>query len=205
MEYFVSYYDYYQPEAYVPGQDLYIEKDSDVNDDIDKLRHSATSALAERNDVIIVSSVSCIYGLGSPVDYENMVISLRPGMIKDRDEIIRKLVNIQYTRNDMDFHRGTFRVKGDVLEIFPASASDYALRVEFYGDEIDRISEINPITGKAGISRNHASVYPASHYVTAPEKMQRALQTIQAELNERVDYYNRKGMLVEAQRIFAAH
>lgn len=201
VEYFVSYYDYYQPEAYVPGQDLYIEKDSDVNDDIDKLRHSATSALAERNDVIIVSSVSCIYGLGSPVDYENMVISLRPGMIKDRDEIIRKLVNIQYTRNDMDFHRGTFRVKGDVLEIFPASASDYALRVEFYGDEIDRISEINPITGKAGISRNHASVYPASHYVTAPEKMQRALQTIQAELNERVDYYNRKGMLVEAQRI----
>lgn len=201
VEYFVSYYDYYQPEAYVPGQDLYIEKDSDINDDIDKLRHSATSALAERNDVIIVSSVSCIYGLGSPVDYENMVISLRPGMIKDRDDIIRKLVSIQYTRNDIDFHRGTFRVRGDVLEIFPASASDYALRVEFYGDEIDRISEINPITGKAGIARNHVGIYPASHYVTAPEKMQRALQTIQAELNERVDYYNRKGMLVEAQRI----
>ncbi len=201
VEYFVSYYDYYQPEAYVPGQDLYIEKDSDINDDIDKLRHSATSALAERNDVIIVSSVSCIYGLGSPVDYENMVISLRPGMIKDRDDIIRKLVSIQYTRNDIDFHRGTFRVRGDVLEIFPASASDYALRVEFYGDEIDRISEINPITEKAGIARNHVGIYPASHYVTAPEKMQRALQTIQAELNERVDYYNRKGMLVEAQRI----
>lgn len=201
VEFFVSYYDYYQPEAYVPGSDLYIEKDSAINDDIDKLRHSATSALAERDDVIIVASVSCIYGLGSPVDYENMVLSLRPGMIKDRDEIIRKLVDIQYTRNDMDFHRGTFRVKGDILEIFPAASSDYAIRVELFGDEIERISEINPITGKSTISRNHVSIYPASHYVTSPEKLNHALQTIQAELDERIKYFNEKGMLVEAQRI----
>lgn len=201
VEYFVSYYDYYQPEAYVPGQDLYIEKDSDVNDDIDKLRHSATSALAERDDVIIVASVSCIYGLGSPVDYENMVLSLRPGMIKDRDEIIRKLVDIQYTRNDMDFHRGTFRVKGDTLEVFPAASSDYAIRIELFGDEVERISEINPITGKSTISRNHVSIYPASHYVTSPEKLEHALNTIQAELDERIKYFNDKGMLVESQRI----
>lgn len=201
VEYFVSYYDYYQPEAYVPGQDLYIEKDSDVNDDIDKLRHSATSALAERDDVIIVSSVSCIYGLGSPVDYENMVLSLRPGMIKDRDEIIRKLVDIQYTRSDMDFHRGTFRVKGDTIEVFPAATSEYAIRIELFTDEIERISEINPINGKVITSRNHVSIYPASHYVTSPEKLNHALDSIKTELDERIKYFNEKGMLVEAQRL----
>lgn len=201
VEFFVSYYDYYQPEAYVPGQDLYIEKDSSINDDIDKLRHSATASLSERNDVIIVSSVSCIYGLGSPIDYENMVISLRPGMTKDRDELIRKLIDLQYTRNEMDFHRTTFRVKGDVVEIFPASASESALRVEFFGDEIERITQIDSITMKPTRSLNYTSIFPASHYVTSPEKMDHALNTIQSELNERLDYFKKNNMLVEAQRL----
>lgn len=201
VEFFVSYYDYYQPEAYVPGQDLYIEKDSDINDDIDKMRHSATCALAERNDVIIVASVSCIYGLGSPIDYENMVISLRPGMIKDRDELMRRLIDLQYTRNETDFHRSTFRAKGDVLEIFPASASEHAIRVEFFGDEIERISEIDAITFKARRALNHVSIFPASHYVTSPEKLNSALNTIQQELDERLEYFKSNGMLVEAQRL----
>lgn len=201
VEFFVSYYDYYQPEAYVPGQDLYIEKDSDINDDIDKMRHSATCALAERNDVIIVASVSCIYGLGSPIDYENMVISLRPGMIKDRDELMRRLIDLQYTRNETDFHRSTFRAKGDVLEIFPASASEHAIRVEFFGDEIERISEIDAITLKARRALNHVSIFPASHYVTSPEKLNSALNTIQQELDERLEYFKSNGMLVEAQRL----
>ncbi|MBQ1465392.1 MAG: excinuclease ABC subunit UvrB [Eubacteriaceae bacterium] len=201
VEYFVSYYDYYQPEAYVPGQDLYIEKDADINDDIDKLRHSATSSLLERRDVIVVASVSCIYGLGSPSDYQNLVVSLRPGSIIERDELLRDLTDIQYDRNDMDFHRGTFRVKGDTVEVFPASTADYALRIEFYGDEIDRISEINPVTGKVIGGRTHVAIYPASHYVTSPEKLQDALTTIQQELDERLEYFNSKGMLVESQRL----
>jgi excinuclease ABC subunit B len=201
VEYFVSYYDYYQPEAYVPGQDLYIEKDSDINDDIDKLRHSATASLSERNDVIIVASVSCIYGLGSPIDYENLVISLRPGMMRDRDEIIRKLGDIQYERNDIDFHRGTFRVKGDVLEVFPAASNDYALRIEFYGDEIERISEFNALTGEVRMMRNHITIFPASHYVTTPENMEIALHTIEEELEERLKELRSENKLVEAQRL----
>ena len=201
VEYFVSYYDYYQPEAYVPGQDLYIEKDADINDDIDKLRHSATSSLLERRDVIVVASVSCIYGLGSPADYMNMVISLRPGMTVERDELLRDLTDIQYTRNETDFHRGTFRVKGDVIEVYPASAADYAVRIELYGDEVDRISEINPVTGGVLGARTHVAIYPASHYVTSPEKLQLALSTIQAELTERIDWFNSHGKLVEAERI----
>ncbi len=201
VEYFVSYYDYYQPEAYVPGRDLYIEKDSDINDDIDKLRHSATASLSERRDVIIVASVSCIYGLGSPIDYENLVLSLRPGMIRDRDEVIRKLVEIQYERNEMDFHRGTFRVRGDVVEIFPAASNEYALRVEFFGDEIERISEINALTGEIRYLRSHVSVFPASHYVTTPENMERALATIQAELDVRLAELRAENKLVEAQRL----
>ncbi|MCL1802662.1 MAG: excinuclease ABC subunit UvrB [Eubacteriaceae bacterium] len=201
VEYFVSYYDYYQPEAYVPGQDLYIEKDSDVNDEIDKMRHSATAALSERKDVLIVASVSCIYGLGSPIDYESMVLSLRVGMIKERDDILRRLIDMQYDRNDVDFKRGTFRAKGDVIEIFPAYSSDRAIRVELFGNEIDRIKAISPISGEAGASLKHVAIYPASHYVTSPENMQFAVQTIEKELVEALEKFRAEGKLVEAQRI----
>jgi excinuclease ABC subunit B len=201
VEYFVSYYDYYQPEAYVPSTDTYIEKDSAINDEIDKLRHSATAALTERSDVVIIASVSCIYGLGSPIDYQNMTVSLRPGMKKDRDEVIRRLIDIQYTRNDMDFHRGTFRVRGDVVEIFPASASDRAIRVEFFGDEVDRIQEIDVVTGEATADLEHMVVFPASHYVVAPDKMERAIAGIEKELDERVKYFKSEDKLIEAQRI----
>ena len=201
VEYFVSYYDYYQPEAYVPSSDTYIEKDSAINDEIDKLRHSATAALSERSDVIIVSSVSCIYGLGSPIDYQEMVISLRPGMLKDRDEVIRKLIDIQYVRNDMDFKRGTFRVRGDVVEIFPANATDTAVRVEFFGDEIDRITEFDALTGNVKARLEHVAIFPASHYVVAPEKMEKAICAIEEELKERVDWFKREDKLLEAQRI----
>lgn len=201
VEYFVSYYDYYQPEAYVPSTDTYIEKDSAINDEIDKLRHSATAALTERKDVVIIASVSCIYGLGSPIDYQNMTVSLRPGMEKDRDEVIRKLIDIQYTRNDMDFHRGTFRVRGDVVEIFPASATDRAVRVEFFGDEVDRIQEIDVLTGEPICQLEHMVVFPASHYVVAPDKMERAIEGIESELKERVKYFKSEDKLLEAQRI----
>ena len=201
VEYFVSYYDYYQPEAYVPSTDTYIEKDSAINDEIDKLRHSATAALTERSDVVIIASVSCIYGLGSPIDYQNMTVSLRPGMEKDRDEVIRRLIDIQYTRNDMAFHRGTFRVRGDVVEIFPASASDRAIRVEFFGDEVDRIQEIDVVTGEATADLEHMVVFPASHYVVAPDKMERAIAGIEKELDERVKYFKSEDKLIEAQRI----
>mgnify|MGYP001779494945 FL=1 len=201
VEYFVSYYDYYQPEAYVPSSDTYIEKDSAINDEIDKLRHSATAALSERSDVIIVSSVSCIYGLGSPIDYQEMVISLRPGMLKDRDEVIRKLIDIQYVRNDMDFKRGTFRVRGDVVEIFPANATDIAVRVEFFGDEIDRITEFDALTGNVKARLEHVAIFPASHYVVAPEKMEKAICAIEEELKERVEWFKREDKLLEAQRI----
>ena len=201
VEYFLSYYDYYQPEAYVPSTDTYIEKDSAINDEIDKLRHSATAALTERRDVIIVASVSCIYGLGSPIDYQNMTVSLRPGMERDRDEVIRRLIEIQYTRNDMDFHRGTFRVRGDVVEIFPASATDRAIRVEFFGDEVDRIQEVDVLTGEPLANLEHMVVFPASHYVVAPDKMERAIQGIEAELKERVKYFKSEDKLIEAQRI----
>lgn len=201
VEYFVSYYDYYQPEAYVPGRDLYIAKDSSINDDIDKLRHSATSALFERDDVIIIASVSCIYGLGSPIDYKEMVLSLRPGMIKERDDVIRKLIDIQYTRNDIDFHRGTFRVRGDSVEIFPANSSEEAIRVEFFDDEIDRIVEINSITGEILRSLKHAFIYPASHYVTNEENINRAIKSISEELKIRAKEFEDNGKLLEAQRI----
>ena len=201
VEYFVSYYDYYQPEAYVPQTDTYIEKDSAINDEIDKLRHSATAALSERRDVIIVASVSCIYGLGSPIDYQNMVISLRPGMEKDRDEVIRKLVAIQYERGDMDFHRTTFRVRGDVLEVFPAASDDTAIRVEFFGDEVDRIAEFDPLTGEVKNYLNHVAIFPASHYVVPEEQMKRAILRIEKELEERVAYFKRENRLIEAQRI----
>ena len=201
VEYFVSYYDYYQPEAYVPSTDTYIEKDSAINDEIDKLRHSATAALTERSDVVIIASVSCIYGLGSPIAYQNMTVSLRPGMEKDRDEVIRRLIDIQYTRNDMDFHRGTFRVRGDVVEIFPASASDRAIRVEFFGDEVDRIQEIDVVTGEATADLEHMVVFPASHYVVAPDKMERAIAGIEKELDERMKYFKSEDKLIEAQRI----
>ena len=201
VEYFVSYYDYYQPEAYVPSTDTYIAKDSSINDEIDKLRLSATMALAERNDVIIISSVSCIYGLGSPIDYKNMVISLRPGMEKDRDDLLRKLIDIQYDRNDMDFKRGTFRVRGDVVEIFPAESSDTAIRVEFFGDEIDRILEIDVLTGEIKNSLGHAAIFPASHYVVPMEKILKAAENIEAELEERVRYFKSEDKLIEAQRI----
>lgn len=200
VEYFVSYYDYYQPEAYVASTDTYIEKDSDINDEIEKLRHSATAALAERRDVIIVASVSCIYGLGSPVDYENQVISLRPGMEKERTELLRKLIEIQYTRNDLGFVRGTFRVRGDVIDIYPAG-SESAVRVELFGDEIDTIKEINPVTGEILGLRNHVSIFPASHYVASEEKMSRALVTIDEEMQERVRWFKDRGKLLEAQRI----
>lgn len=200
VEYFVSYYDYYQPEAYVASTDTYIEKDSDINDEIEKLRHSATAALSERKDVIIVASVSCIYGLGSPVDYENQVISLRPGMEKDRQELLRKLVDIQYTRNDMAFERGNFRVRGDTIDIHPAGAEN-AVRIELFGDEIETIKEINPVTGEIIGLRNHVAIYPASHYVTSPEKIERATQTINEELQERIQWFKDRGKLIEAQRI----
>ena len=201
VEYFVSYYDYYQPEAYVPSTDTYIEKDSAINDEIDKLRHSATAALSERSDVIIVASVSCIYGLGSPIDYKEMVISLRPGMIKDRDEVIHKLIDIQYDRNDMDFHRGTFRVRGDVLEIFPAYSGSEAYRVEFFGDEVDRITEIDTVTGEIKAQLNHVAIFPASHYVVPKEKMMEATENILEEMKERVAYFKSEDKLLEAQRI----
>ena len=201
VEYFVSYYDYYQPEAYVPSTDTYIEKDSAINDEIDKLRLSATAALAERSDVIIIASVSCIYGLGSPIDYKEMVLSLRPGMIKDRDEVIHKLIDIQYTRNDMDFHRGTFRVRGDVVEIFPATSSDRAVRVEFFGDEIDRITEIDPLTGEIKSRLEHIAFFPASHYVVPKEKIELAAKRIEEELKEQVAYFKEEDKLIEAQRI----
>lgn len=201
VEYFVSYYDYYQPEAYVPSTDTYIEKDSSINDEIDKLRHSATAALSERKDVIIVASVSCIYGLGSPVDYESMVVSLRPGMEKDRDEIIRKLVDNQYTRNDMDFKRGSFRVRGDVLEIFPAASTDRAVRVEFFGDEIDRLTEIDVLTSEKKAELSHVAIFPASHYVVPREKMIEAAADIRQEMEERVAYFKSEDKLLEAQRI----
>lgn len=201
VEYFVSYYDYYQPEAYVPQTDTYIEKDSSINDEIDKLRHSATAALFERKDVIIVASVSCIYGLGDPIDYNEMVISLRPGMIKDRDEVLRKLIDIQYNRNDMNFTRGTFRVRGDVVEVFPAGSSEHAYRIEFFGDEVDRITEIDVLTGEIKGLREHICVYPASHYVTSTEKMTAAIRRIQKELDERVEELKAEDRLLEAQRI----
>lgn len=201
VEYFVSYYDYYQPEAYVPQTDTYIEKDSSINDEIDKLRHSATLALSERRDVIIVSSVSCIYSLGNPIDYRNMVISLRPGMEKSRDDLLKKLVELQYERNDINFTRNKFRVRGDVVEIFPAASSDNIIRVEFFGDEIDRISEINPLTGELIAILKHAAIYPASHYIVSRDKMERAIKEINEELDQRLAYFREKGMLLEAQRI----
>ena len=201
VEYFVSYYDYYQPEAYVPSTDTSIEKDSAINDEIDKLRHSATAALSERNDVIIVASVSCIYGLGSPIDYKNMVISLRPGMEKDRDEVIHKLIDIQYTRNEMDFKRGSFRVRGDVLEVFPAYSGSEAYRIEFFGDEVDRIMEIEALTGEVKAQLEHVAIFPASHYVVPKEKMMRATENILAEMKEQVTFFKSEDKLLEAQRI----
>jgi len=201
VEYFVSYYDYYQPEAYVPSTDTYIEKDSAINDEIDKLRHSATAALSERSDVIIVASVSCIYGLGSAIDYQEMVISLRPGMEKDRDDVIRKLIEIQYDRNDMDFKRGSFRVKGDVLDIYPAYSDGQAFRVEFFGDEVDRIMEIDTVTGEVKAQLGHVAIFPASHYVVPKEKMMEATEHILEELKERVSFFKSEDKLLEAQRI----
>lgn len=201
VEYFVSYYDYYQPEAYVPSTDTYIEKDSSVNDEIDKLRHSATAALVEREDVIVVASVSCIYGLGDPEEYYGMMLSLRPGMEKDRDEVLRSLIEMQYDRNDMNFERGTFRVRGDVVEIFPIGSSEHAVRVEFFGDEVDRITEIDVLTGEIIGTLNHISIFPASHYVTAPEKMQVAIQRIEEELQVRLAELQREDKLLEAQRL----
>ncbi|MBQ8797940.1 MAG: excinuclease ABC subunit UvrB [Lachnospiraceae bacterium] len=201
VEYFVSYYDYFQPEAYVPSTDTYIEKDSAINDEIDKLRHSATAALSERRDVVIVASVSCIYGLGSPIDYQNMTVNLRPGMQKDRDDVLRRLIDIQYTRNDMDFKRGTFRVRGDVVEIFPISSADTALRVEFFGDEVDRISEIDVLTGEIKCTLEHTVIFPASHYVVEQEQMNRALLDIEAEMIERVQFFKSEEKFIEAQRI----
>ena len=201
VEYFVSYYDYYQPEAYIANTDTYIEKDSSINDEIDKLGHSATLALSERRDVIIVASVSCIYSLGDPIDYRNMVISLRPGMEKSRDDLVKKLVELQYERNDVNFVRNKFRVRGDVVEIFPAASNDSVIRVEFFGDEIDRISEINPLTGELKALLRHAAVYPASHYIVSREKMQKALREIETELDQRLAYFREEGKLLEAQRI----
>ena len=201
VEYFVSYYDYYQPEAYVPSTDTYIEKDSSVNDEIDKLRHSATAALIERRDVIVVASVSCIYGLGEPENFEQMMVSLRPGMEKDRDEVLRQLIDIQYDRNDMDFKRGTFRVRGDTVEIVPADRGDTAIRVEFFGDEIDRISEIDMLTGEIKNTLNHIAIFPASHYVVPKERMEKAIRNIEIELEEQVKYFKSEGKLLEAQRI----
>jgi len=201
VEFFVSYYDYYQPEAYVPSNDTYIEKDASVNMEIDKLRHSATMALMERKDVIIVASVSCIYGLGDPIDYKNMVVSLRPGMIKDRDEVIKKLIEIQYDRNDIDFHRGTFRVRGDVLEVCPSAYEEVGIRVEFFGDEVDRITEIDMLTGQVKASLSHIVIFPNSHYVVPKDKLLKATQNIENELEERVKYFKSEDKLIEAQRI----
>lgn len=201
VEYFVSYYDYYQPEAYIAHSDTYIEKDASTNEEIDKLRHSATAALFERKDVIIVASVSCIYGLGDPIDYNNLVVSLRPGMIKDRDEVIRKLIEIQYERNDLNFVRNKFRVRGDVVDIYPSDAGTTAIRVEFFGDEVERISEFNPLTGELVAERNHIAIYPASHYVTTPEKREQAIASIEAELEERLKELNEENKLIEAQRL----
>lgn len=201
VEYFVSYYDYYQPEAYVPSTDTYIEKDSSINEEIDKLRHSATAALTERNDVIVIASVSCIYGLGSPIDYQKMVLSLRPGMTRDRDDVLRKLIDIQYNRNDMDFKRGSFRVRGDVVEIFPASSADIAYRIEFFGDEVERILEIDVLTGEIKSSLEHMVIFPASHYVVSPDQLEIAIQNIEAEAEERVRYFKSEDKLLEAQRI----
>jgi len=201
VEYFVSYYDYYQPESYIPQSDTYIEKDASINDEIDKLRHSATASLFETRDVIIVASVSCIYGLGDPIDYENLIISLRPGMQKNRDAILKKLINMQYTRNELDFKRGTFRAKGDIVEIYPSDRGESAIRIEFWGDEIEKISEINPLTGKTIGIRNHVMIFPNSHYATTKDKMDRAVKTIEAELKERVEYFKSQGKLIEAQRI----
>jgi len=201
VELFISYYDYYQPEAYIASSDTYIEKDSSINDEIDKLRHSATASLFETRDTIVVASVSCIYGLGDPIDYENMIVSLRPGMVKERNEIMKKLIKMQYTRNEMDFKRGTFRAKGEVLEIYPSDKGEEAIRVEFWGDEIEKISEINPLTGKTIGVRNHVMVFPNSHYVTTEEKRDRAIATIEVELEERIEYFKSKNKLIEAQRI----
>ena len=201
VEYFVSFYDYYQPEAYIAQSDTYIEKDSSINDEIDKLRHSATASLFETRDVIIVASVSCIYGLGDPIDYEHMIVSLRPGMKKERNEIMKKLINMQYSRNELDFKRGTFRAKGDILEIYPSNKSETAIRAEFWDDEIEKISEINPLTGKIVSVRNHVMIYPNSHYVTTSEKMQRAIEGIEKEKEERVQYFKDNNKLIEAQRI----
>ena len=201
VEYFVSYYDYYQPEAYVPSSDTYIEKDASINDEIDKLRHSATAALFETRDVIVVASVSCIYGLGDPIDYEHMIISLRPGMQVERNTVLKKLINMQYTRNELDFKRGTFRAKGDVVEIYPSDESETAVRVSFWGDEVEKIDVINPLTGKVEATRNHVMIFPNSHYVTTQDKMERAIGTIQEELKERVKYFKDNGKLLEAQRI----
>ena len=201
VEYFVSYYDYYQPESYIPASDTYIEKDASINDEIDKLRHSATASLFETRDVIIVASVSCIYGLGDPIDYEHMIVSLRPGMQKSREEVMKKLVNMQYSRNEIDFKRGTFRAKGDILEIYPSDKSESAIRVEFWGDEIEKIHEINPLTGKAVAERTHVMIFPNSHYVTTSDKMERALITINQELQERIKYFKDNNKLIEAQRI----
>ncbi len=201
MEYFVSYYDYYQPEAYVPSSDTYIAKDSSINEEIDKLRLSATASLTERRDVVVVASVSCIYGLGSPDDYQEMIVSLRPGMMKDRDEVIRELIDIQYDRNDMELSRGCFRVRGDVLEIYPAQGGDYLIRVEFFGDEIDRIVEAEPLTGQVHASLGHISIFPASHYVVSQEKIKAACRKIEEEMEERVRYFKGEDKLLEAQRI----
>ena len=201
VEYFVSYYDYYQPEAYIASSDTYIEKDASINDEIDKLRHSATAALFETRDVIIVASVSCIYGLGDPIDYEHMIVSLRPGMQKERNDIMKRLITMQYSRNELDFKRGTFRAKGDILEIYPSDESESAIRVEFWGDEIEKISEINPLTGKVIATRNHVMIFPNSHYVTTADKMERAIGTIEEELQERINYFKDNGKLIEAQRI----
>ena len=201
VEYFVSYYDYYQPEAYVPSSDTYVEKDSAINDEIDKLRHSATAALSERKDVVVVSSVSCIYGLGDPIDYEEMTLSVRPGQIKDMEEVVRRLIDIQYTRNDMDFKRGTFRIRGDVVEIFPVASTDKAVRLEFFGDEIDRISEIDVLTGNTVAELAHVVIFAASHYVVAPEKMKEALSRLEEELDLRIKYFKSEDKLIEAQRI----
>ncbi|EPZ61660.1 type III restriction enzyme, res subunit [[Clostridium] sordellii ATCC 9714] len=201
VEYFVSYYDYYQPEAYVAHSDTYIEKDASINDEIDKLRHSATAAVLERRDCIIISSVSCIYGLGDPEDYKELMVSIRPGMEKDRDEIIKRLIEIQYERNDVNFTRGTFRVRGDILEIFPANTDERAIRIEFFGDEIDRITEIDYLTGKIVGLRNHVVIFPASHYVTTQERIDKAIVEIEDELKERIDYFKANDKLIEAQRI----
>jgi excinuclease ABC subunit B len=201
VEYFVSYYDYYQPEAYVPSSDTYIAKDSAINDEIDKLRLSATASLAERRDVVVVASVSCIYGLGSPDEYKDMVLSLRPGMVKDREEVIRALIDLQYDRNEMDIKRATFRVHGDVLEIYPAQGGDYLIRVEFFGDEIDRIAEVEPLSGRIHATLNHVAIFPASHYVVSQDKIKTACDNIEAELKERVQYFKSEDKLIEAQRI----